>query len=212
MVKQLNTVPRLNRMLNRIKFLAGLDNQCPIGSVKLMAKTKTNCTLMKPNELLEEWLAGIRINVLAHYECSKLFDAYHRLLGYPTVILSALAGTAFVSTLNDSNYWWARAAAVGLSLAVTVFASLQTFLRYAERSEKHKRAATEFGKLRRELEQMLALLPPDGAVRPSDMQFVRNQWGELSTHAPAIPNRVYTRMFLKVWHKAAGTGQPPTAP
>ena len=42
---------------------------------------------MKPNDLIEEWQAGIRISVLAHYECSKLFEAYHRLLGYPTVIL-----------------------------------------------------------------------------------------------------------------------------
>ena len=58
---------------------------------------------MKPNELIEEWHAGIRINVLAHYECSKLFESCHRLLGYPPVILSALAGTAFVSTLNDSS-------------------------------------------------------------------------------------------------------------
>lgn len=171
---------------------------------------------MKPNELIEEWHAGIRISVLAHYECSKLFESCHRLLGYPTVILSALAGTAFVTTLNDSNLKWARGIAVVLSLAVTVLASLQTFLRYAERAEKHKRAATEFGKLRRELEQIIALIPPDGTVTECEMQFIRTQWGELSTHAPSIPNKVYTRMFLKVWHKAALAGQPqnppPTAP
>ncbi len=171
---------------------------------------------MQPNELIKEWHAGIRINVLAHYECSKLFERCHRLLGYPTVILSALAGTAFVSTLNDSSLKWARAGAVLLSLAVTVFASLQTFLRYAERAEKHKRAATEFGKLRRELEQIIALIPAEGAVSAGDMQSIRTQWGELSTHAPSIPNQVYTRMFLKVWHKAAIAGKPlvppPTAP
>ena len=59
---------------------------------------------MKPNELMEEWHAGIRINVLAHYECSKLFERYHRLLGYPTVVLSALAGTAFVSSLTIADH------------------------------------------------------------------------------------------------------------
>jgi hypothetical protein len=172
---------------------------------------------MKPNELIEEWHAGIRINVLAHYECSKLFDRYHRLLGYPTVILSALAGTAFVSSLTDSNVWWARGVAILLSLAVTVFASLQTFLRFSERAEKHKAAATEFGKLRRELEQIIAFVPADGNVATGEMSFVRAKWGELSTHAPAIPNQVYTRMFLKVWHKPGLAGQPhipppPTAP
>lgn len=172
---------------------------------------------MKPNDLVEEWHAGIRISVLAHYECSKLFDAYHRLLGYPTVILSALAGTAFVSTLTDSSVWWARSFAIILSLAVTVFASLQTFLRYSERSEKHKSAATEFGKLRRELEQIIALVPADGTVAEGDMEDIRTKWGELSTHAPAIPNKVYSRMFLKVWHRPGIAGQPhvppvPTAP
>lgn len=173
--------------------------------------------MMKPNELFEEWHAGIRINVLAHYDCSKLFDRYHRLLGYPTVILSALAGTAFVSSLTDSGVWWARGFAILLSLAVTVLASLQTFLRFAERAEKHKAAATEFGKLRRELEQILALTPAGGAVTAGEMEAVRLKWGELSTHAPAIPNHVYTRMFLKVWHKPGIAGQsqippPPTAP
>ena len=172
---------------------------------------------MKPNDLIEEWQAGIRISVLAHYECSKLFEAYHRLLGYPTVILSALAGTAFVSTLTESSVWWARSFAIILSLAVTVFASLQTFLRYAERAEKHKTAATEFGKLRRELEQIIAVIPEGGTVAEGDMESVRTKWGELSTHAPAIPNKVYSRMFLKVWHRPGIAGQAhvppvPTAP
>ena len=167
--------------------------------------------MMKPNELIEEWHAGIRINVLAHYECSKLFDRYHRMLGYPTVILSALAGTAFVSSLTDSSVGWARAIAILLSLAVTVFASLQTFLRYSERAEKHKAAATEFGKLRRELEQLIAFIPAGGTVAAGDMKSIRTQWGGLSTHAPSIPNQVYTRMFLKVWHKP-GLAVPPHVP
>lgn len=167
---------------------------------------------MKPNDLIQEWHAGIRISVLAHYECSKLYEAYHRLLGYPTVILSALAGTAFVSTLNDSSVWWARSFAVVLSLAVTVFVSLQTFLRYSERAEKHKNAATEFGKLRRELEQIIAFTPEGGTVPESEMKSVRIKWGELSTHAPSIPNQVYSRMFLKVWHKPGMAGQSQIPP
>jgi hypothetical protein len=168
--------------------------------------------MLKPNALIEEWHAGIRINVLAHYECSKIFERQHRTLGYPTVILSALAGTAFVSSLTDSNIWWARGIAILLSLAVTVFASLQTFLRYAERAEKHKAAAAEFGKLRRELEQLAAFVPEDGTVTAHEMQAIRVKWGELSTHAPAIPNYVYTRMFRKVWHKPGIAGQPHIPP
>jgi hypothetical protein len=172
---------------------------------------------MKPNELILEWHAGIRINVLAHYECAKLFEGFHRLLGYPTVILSALAGTAYVSTLNDSGVWWARSIAVVLSLAVTVLVSLQTFLRYAERAEKHKDAATEFGKLRRELEEIIAHVPEGSKVTEGQMETIRVKWGEISTHAPSIPNHVYTRMFLKVWHKPGGIDgpnfpPPPTAP
>jgi hypothetical protein len=169
---------------------------------------------MKPNELIEEWRAGIRISVLAHYECAKVFDRYHQRLGYPTVILSAVAGTTFVTTLNDSSLGWARNAAIVLSLSVTVFASLQTFLRYSERSEKHKTAATEFGKLRRELEQIIALIPDGESVAKHEIESIRTKWGELSTHAPAIPNRIYTRMYQKIWHKPANLHVPPapTAP
>jgi len=61
---------------------------------------------MKPNELIEEWHAGIRINVLAHYESSKLFERYHRLLGYPTVILSALAGSNSGALLRIAHGLW----------------------------------------------------------------------------------------------------------
>lgn len=169
---------------------------------------------MKPNELILEWHAGIRINVLAHYECAKQFENQHQLLGYPTVILSAITGTTYVSTLNDSANSWARSAAVLLSLAVTVLVSLQTFLRYAERAEKHKDAATEFGKLRRELEQIIANVPEAGKISEDQMESVRVKWGELSTHAPSIPNKIYTRMFGKVWHKPDGTekGMVPPAP
>ncbi len=182
-----------------------------------MSVKSINEEIMKPNELIQEWHAGIRISVLAHYECSKLFEAYHRLLGYPTVILSALAGTAFVSTLTNSDLKWARGIAIILSLAVTVFASLQTFLRYSERAEKHKKAATEFGKLRRELEQIIAVIPDGSTVAENDMKSVRLKWGELSTHAPSIPNKVYSRMFLKVWHRPGSADQSqippvPTAP
>ena len=118
---------------------------------------------------------------------------------------------------HGSSVGWARAIAILLSVAVTVFASLQTFLRYSERAEKHKAAATEFGKLRRELEQLIAFIPAGGTVAAGDMKSIRTQWGELSAHAPSIPNQVYTRMFLKVWHKPGLAGQPhvpppPTAP
>lgn len=156
---------------------------------------------MKHNELITEWHAGIRINVLSHYECAKLFESYHRKLGYPTVILSALAGTTLVSLPNINNVW-GQLLTLGLSISVTVFASLQTFLRYSERAEKHKSAATEFGKLRRELEQFIVFSTTDGAITRDEMEVIRLRWGELSAHAPAIPNRVYTRMYRKVWQRA----------
>ena len=161
---------------------------------------------MKPNELMAEWSAGIRVNVLAHYECAKLYDSYHRRLGYPTVIFSALTGTAFVSSLNDSDNPGIKGVAIVLSLVVTVLASLQTFLHYSERADKHKAAAEEFGKLRRELEQMLVLVPPGGDMTKHDMDTIRTKWGDLSTNAPAIPNKILARMQAR-----AARGRPPMA-
>jgi hypothetical protein len=150
--------------------------------------------IMKATELMEQWYAGIKLQVLSHYECAKLYESYHRRLGYPTVILSALTGTAFVASLNDSDIWWIKGVAVVLSLMVTVLASLQTFLRYSERAEKHKTAAEEFGKLRRELEEMLVLVPAGGDIAKNDMDAIRTTWGDLSTNAPAIPNHILTRI------------------
>jgi hypothetical protein len=83
-------------------------------------------------------------------------------------------------------------------MLVTVLASLQTFLRYSELAQQHKGAAVEFGKLRRELEEMLALLPAGTTPDKAQMDAVRVKWGDLSSHAPSIPNKIYWSNYRRV--------------
>ena len=148
---------------------------------------------MNPNALLEEWHIGIRISVVAHYGAAKMYEGYHRRLGWPLVVVSAIAGTAVVASMNDSQETWQKLMSVGLSMTVTVLASLQTFLRYSELAEKHKVTATELNNLRRQVEQTLAFVPAPGAVAKNDMDAIRAKWDELSKNAPPIPSKLYNQ-------------------
>lgn len=167
---------------------------------------------MNPITLLDEWHTGIRVCVMSHHECAKRNDGYHQLLGWPLVVFSAVAGTSAVSSMNDSGVGWQRILAVSLSMLVTVLASLQTFLRYSEQAQQHKAAAVEFGKLRRELEQMLALLPAGTAPDKAQMDAVRVKWGDLSSHAPSIPNRIYWGNYRRVVQGKAAKNPLPASP
>lgn len=167
---------------------------------------------MNPNALLLEWQIGIRIAVVAHYSSAKLFESYHRRLGWPLVILSAIAGTSVVASMNEAHGGWEKPVSVILSMLVTVLASLQTFLRFSELAEKHKLAATELSKLRRQLEETLSLIPAGAMATQADMDPIRTKWDELSTNAPPIPSRIYRQSQMYVNTQPAGANVPNNNP
>lgn len=154
---------------------------------------------MTPKDLLDEWLVGTKIELGGHYEAAKVFERRQMALGYPTVIFSAIASSAIVSALNDSTVLLFNAITIFISMTVTVLTSLQTFLQYSSRADRHKATAVELGRLLREVQQALAF--EDAITKPQADAF-RTRWDEISKSAPSIPDAIYNRHTVRVCKRA----------
>lgn len=113
-----------------------------------------------------------------------------RLLGVGVVVLSTIVGTAIFSTLESSPSDPVRIVAGLASVGAGVLAALQTFLGLEQRAAKHREAAAEYGKLRRELEAGVAF--PDGSTTLTKLLLdVRRRWDALDATAPVVSRRLY---------------------
>jgi len=109
----------------------------------------------------------------------------------PVVILSAVVGTSLFASLAASDHTGVvvRVVAGAVSLAAAALGSVQTFLKYSEKAEKHRSAAARYGAIRRELEVMLALKRFDDG----QLEKVRKEIDSLSAEAPEVPKHIFAR-------------------
>lgn len=84
-----------------------------------------------------------------------------------------------------------------LSLTMIALSALQTFLRYSERSERHRTAAVQLSEVRRELEQLLVFRDQHPIDEPA-MQALREKWDSIDRQAPTIPTAIYNQIEKQV--------------
>jgi multisubunit Na+/H+ antiporter MnhF subunit len=93
--------------------------------------------------VLAAWYRRARESQFAHYTSDSRYALLARLLGIPSVVLSAIAGTALFATLQkDSTSFDLRLALGLISVLAGVLAALQTFLGYGERADRHRAAGS----------------------------------------------------------------------
>lgn len=114
------------------------------------------------------------------------------MLGIPVTVLTTAVGTALFSSLDSMSRTWQVAAGL-VSMFAAVLAALQTFLNYPELAEKHRRAGSEFGELRRSVESVLAVPPSDADAMTQRLSELRESWRSVDEAAPPIPPRIYDR-------------------
>ena len=114
--------------------------------------------------LLHDWLRRAFENQHAHYQAYEYYSRLHYYISLPVVILTSIVGTTVFATLQKDVNLWAKLAVASISVAAAVLSGLQAFLRYSERSEKHRTAANGYGAIRRKIELWLNL-PTDNFVR-----------------------------------------------
>jgi hypothetical protein len=138
--------------------------------------------------LVLEWTRRARQSQLRHYAMADRLTAYGRRLGLAVIGITTVTGTtAFLSLVATvvSPQW--RVAIGMTSMSAAVLASLQTFLRYSERAELHRRAGAQYGAVRRRLEAIHAGDPYLHDMR--DITLVRDELDHIAQNSPHLPHR-----------------------
>lgn len=142
--------------------------------------------------LLRDWQERAAVSQDAHYVRSTRLSRYNLLFGIPVVVFATIVGTSVFATLQENVVAGWRIAVGIVSVLAAVMASLQTFLRFQERAEKHRAAAELWAAIRREIDQMLALHPEYLAERSDPKAYLdqlRGRMGEVSAQSPEIGDK-----------------------
>jgi hypothetical protein len=141
-------------------------------------------------QVLNDWYQRVVVTQRAHYLSADYFGARKYWLGVPAVVLSTLVGTSVFATVQKQPELWLQITVGLASVTAALLASLQTFLGYAERAEKHRIAGAKYGALGRELEQLRA----SGAIPSTEaMSEVRKRLDDLAVESPNNPIPIYRR-------------------
>ena len=142
------------------------------------------------SEVINDWYKRVAVTQRAHYSSADRFGRRKYWLGIPAVILSTLVGTSVFASLLKQPDPWLQITLGFASVAAAVLASLQIFLGYSERAEKHRIAGAKYGALGRELEQLRSL---GRDPTPEEMSAVRKRLDDLAVESPNNPIGIYNR-------------------
>ena len=112
----------------------------------------------------------------------------HYYIGIPSIVLSAIVGTAVFATLERTVDIGAKLVVAFISVAAAVLAAVQTFLRFSERSEAHRQAYAGYDGVVREIEQALVL----GKSNEQVLDHIRKRLDTLAS-APELATRDMSR-------------------
>src|SRR4051812_41629667 len=114
-----------------------------------MVRTTENVPYAPPHDprlLVLEWLRRARNSQLRHYMLADQLANSGRSLGLGVIAITTLTGTTAFLSLIATAVSPALRTTIGLtSISAALLATLQTFLRYSERAELHRRAGAQYG-------------------------------------------------------------------
>lgn len=153
-------------------------------------------------EVLNDWYYRVKVAQLAHFLSSHHFGQKRYWLGVPAVALSTIVGTSVFATLQKQPDAWIQIL-IGLgSVLAALLTSLQIFLGYAERAEKHRIAGAKYGALGRELEVLRASSDTPSAEMIED---IRKRLDALAIESPTNSVRIYHRAEGKIVEPPSAT-------
>ncbi len=152
-------------------------------------------------DLLRNWQRRAALSQEAHYSRSSRLSMYNTWLGVPVVALTTFVATSVFATLTEDVNTELRILVGTISALAAVLASLQTFLRFQERAEKHRASAELWASIRREIDEMLALHPEYLAERSDPKRYLddlRRRMDEVSAQSLEIGSSALARADAKV--------------
>lgn len=143
--------------------------------------------------LLDNWHIALRTAQRANYRAASRSEMLNYWLGIPVVVLATIVGTSVFGTLGERPDQIAQIAVGTLSVLSAILSAIHTSLRYSERAEKHRSAATSYASLQKELTQKLAAPPTDEGTTDTWITAFRLSWDTIAKEAPTVPRKVWER-------------------
>ncbi|MEM8562996.1 MAG: DUF4231 domain-containing protein, partial [Pseudomonadota bacterium] len=147
-------------------------------------------------KLLARWQRNCLRSQIANYEAANVFTKRNYWLGIPTIVLTTAVGTGIFASLQDENVsTWLKIVLGMISMLAAVLAALQTFFKWGELAAKFQAAGSEYGALKRELDQYLATGEP---LTEDTVTSIRERMDTLSRDAPECPKKVWESARRKI--------------
>lgn len=153
---------------------------------------------MEKSEFLRHWKFRVHRVQIAHYETGRYYERLHFWIGTPAIILSTVVGTAVFASLSEQidsgNLLWTKLLFGFLSVFSTVLISLQTFLNYSDKAEKHKSSGAKHAHLKHKIE-LLALIPPkDDNELKEKLEEIEDEWDAIRKESLNFPIRIWKKI------------------
>jgi hypothetical protein len=141
--------------------------------------------------LLHVWMTNSKRAMIAHYESANWFSRLNYFFGIPVVALSTIVGTSVFATLQKQVAPSIQLAVGMISVLAAVLASLQTFLRFSDRSTKHHAAASDYESVKRQIQEAVVNRDTNTQSGANILTQVRERMDVLGKNAPSIPKKVW---------------------
>ena len=160
--------------------------------------------------LLDNWHVALRTAQRANYRAASRSEMLNYWLGIPVVVLATIVGTSVFAALGERPDQTAQIAVGTLSVLSAILSAIHTSLRYSERAEKHRSAATSYASLQKELTQKLTSPPNDEGAIDTWITAFRLSWDTIAKEAPTVPRKVWERTLQEEVDAAKARAKKPS--
>jgi hypothetical protein len=139
---------------------------------------------MKRN-LLETWYKRAEACHKCHFLASHRYSRYNYMIGIPTILFTTVVGTSIFASLSTESRSVLATVVIGfVSIMAAILSSLQTFLGFSERADRHRDAGVKYGTIGRKMELLLnENVMPDGP----EAVALKKEVDDLAAASPKIP-------------------------
>ena len=156
--------------------------------------------------LLRDWRNRAYASQTGYYIMADRFGRRNYLLGIPVVVVSSIVGTAIFATLKDDVGVFERVTVGTISISTAVLASLQTFLRFAERASVHAAGGAWYSAIRRDIESTLALPRELRGDPKAYVDSIRKEMNKVAQKSPELNEQLWASLA-----KRFAVNEPPAS-
>ena len=150
-------------------------------------------------ELLKSWSERSNGYSWLHKKAEAYYGKRSNYITIPAAVLAGLSGSVQFSLLNDtSENFYIKLATALTTLSVSIFSILQKSLNYQSKKEQHRKLATDFSSLYRDISAELSMPPSERQNSKEYVGICRTEIDKLTKASPTIPDKIikeYNKYF-----------------